>query len=61
MRFKNCEGQVSRWLEVLSAYTLTIVHVHRAGSVHKMQIHCPIEHVTAMTVNTVIDIREYIF
>ena len=35
MRFKNCEGQIARWLEVLSAYTLTIVHVHRAGRVHK--------------------------
>ena len=32
MRFKNCEGQIARWLEVLSAYTFTIVH--RAGRVH---------------------------
>ena len=32
MRFKNCEGQIARWLEVLSAHTLTIVH--RAGRVH---------------------------
>ena len=32
MRFKNCEDQIARWLEVLSAYTFTIVH--RAGRVH---------------------------
>ena len=32
MRIKNCEGQIARWLEVLSAYTFTIVH--RAGRVH---------------------------
>ena len=32
MRFKNCEGQIAHRLEVLSAYTFTIVH--RAGRVH---------------------------
>ena len=32
MRFKNCEGQIARWIETLSAYTFTIVH--RAGRVH---------------------------
>ena len=26
-----------------------------------MQIHCPVDHVTAMTVNTVIDLSEDIF
>ena len=32
MRFKNCEGQIARWIETLSAYTFTVVH--RAGRVH---------------------------
>ena len=32
MRFKNCEGQIPRWIETLSAYTFTIIH--RAGRVH---------------------------
>ena len=32
MRFKNCEGQIARWVETLSAYTFTVVH--RAGRVH---------------------------
>ena len=32
MRFKNCEGQIARWIETLSAYTFAIVH--RAGRVH---------------------------
>ena len=32
MRFKNCEGQIARWIETLSAYTFTIIH--RAGRVH---------------------------
>ncbi|MEW8546534.1 MAG: reverse transcriptase domain-containing protein [Candidatus Thiodiazotropha sp.] len=32
MRFKNCEGQIARWIETLSAYTFTFVH--RAGRVH---------------------------
>ena len=26
MRFKNCEGQIARWIETLSAYTFAIVH-----------------------------------
>ena len=26
MRFKNCEGQIARWTETLSAYTFTVVH-----------------------------------
>ena len=55
MRFKNCEGQIARWLEVLSAYNIELV-----GST-TMQIHCPVDHVTAMTVNTVIDMRKDIF
>ena len=32
MNFKNPEGQIARWLEVLSTYELTIVH--RAGTKH---------------------------
>lgn len=32
MRFKNCEGQIARWIETLSAYTFTVVH--RSGRVH---------------------------
>ena len=32
MRFKNCEGQIARWIETLSIYTFTVVH--RAGRVH---------------------------
>ena len=32
MRLKNCEGQIARWIETLSAYTFTVVH--RAGRVH---------------------------
>ena len=36
------------------------MYIELVGST-KMQIHCPIDHVTAMTVNTVIDIREDIF
>ncbi|MCG8078348.1 MAG: Ty3/Gypsy family RNase HI domain-containing protein, partial [Candidatus Thiodiazotropha taylori] len=32
MRFKNCEGQIARWIETLSTYTFSIVH--RAGRVH---------------------------
>ena len=32
MRFKNCEGQIARWIETLSAYTFIIIH--RAGRVH---------------------------
>ena len=32
LRFKNCEGQIARWIETLSAYTFTIIH--RAGRVH---------------------------
>ena len=32
MRFKNCEGQIARWIETLSAYTFTVIH--RAGRVH---------------------------
>ena len=32
MRFKNCEGQIARWIETLSTYTFTVVH--RAGRVH---------------------------
>ena len=30
MRFKNCEGQIARWIETLSTFTV----VHRAGRVH---------------------------
>ena len=32
MRLKNCEGQISRWIETLLEYTFTVVH--RAGRVH---------------------------
>ena len=32
MRFKKCEGQISLWIETLSAYTFPVVH--RAGRVH---------------------------
>ena len=32
MRFKNCEGQITLWIETLSAYNFAIVH--RAGRVH---------------------------
>ena len=32
MRFKNCDGQIARWIETLSAYTFIVVH--RAGRVH---------------------------
>ena len=32
MKFKNCEGQITRWIEILSTYTLTVVHL--AGRVH---------------------------
>ena len=32
MRFKNCEGQIARWIETLSAYTFTVQH--RAGRIH---------------------------
>ena len=32
IRFKNCEGQIALWQEILSAYTFRIVH--RAGRVH---------------------------
>ena len=27
MRFKNCEGQIARWLETLSAYNITIQYL----------------------------------
>ena len=32
MWFKNCEGQIARWIENLSAYTFTVQH--RAGMIH---------------------------
>lgn len=32
MEFKNPEGQLARWLEVISQYRLTLIH--RAGRVH---------------------------
>ena len=32
MRFKNCEGQIARWIETLSSYTFTVLH--RAGRIH---------------------------
>ena len=32
MNFKNAEGQVARWLEVLSTYTFTVEH--RSGRLH---------------------------
>jgi hypothetical protein len=33
MNFKNAEGQLARWLEVLSSYNMTIKH--RPGSQHQ--------------------------
>ena len=36
--FKRPEGQIARWLELLSTYDFTIQH--RAGRVHTTQMHC---------------------
>ena len=59
MKFKNCEGQIARWIETLSAYTFTVMH--RAGRMHNNADSMSRDHAIMNNVNTVIVMNRDIF